>query len=92
MPAFLLNAAIIFNIALNAYRDSKALIAIVFSVVALEAFINEMGEMAASALAKHKMEPQKIAAFAEIVKYVEESRGSLEMKYDLALFRTSRTH
>ena len=62
----------------------SALTAIVFSVVAMEAFINEMAEMASTALEKRETEPKKIAAFAEMVKYVEESRGSREMKYDLA--------
>jgi hypothetical protein len=55
----------------------------VFSVVALEAFINEMAEMALEAMAKSETEPQKIAAFAEVLKYVEDSRGPLEMKYNL---------
>jgi hypothetical protein len=84
MPAYLLNASILFGIARGAYQDSKALVAIVLSVVALEAFINEMAEMASAAMPKAETEPQKIAAFAEILKYVEESRGSLEMKYNLA--------
>jgi len=84
MPAYLLNASILFGIARGAYQDSKALVAIVFSVVALEAFINEMAEMASAAMPKAETEAQKIAAFAEILKYAEDSRGSLEMKYNLA--------
>jgi hypothetical protein len=84
MPAYLLNASILFGIARGAYQDSKALVAIVFSVVALEAFVNEMAEMASAAMPKSETEPQKIVAFAEILKYVEDSRGSLEMKYNLA--------
>jgi len=84
MPAYLLNASILFGIARGAYQDSKALVAIVFSVVALEAFINEMAEMASGAMPKAETEPQKIATFAEILKYVGDSRGSLEMKYNLA--------
>ena len=92
MPAFLVNGSVIFNIALTAYKDSttrkptmpSALTAIVFSVVAMEAFINEMAEMATTALAKFETDAKKIAGFAEMVKYVEESRGSLEMKFDLA--------
>src|SRR5436309_16000103 len=84
MPAYLLNASILFGIARGAYQDSKALVAIVFSVVALEAFINEMAEMASAAMPKAETEAQKIAAFAEILKYAEDARGSLEMKYNVA--------
>lgn len=52
--------------------------------MAMEAFINEMAEMALSPTTNQETDPSKITAFGEVVKYVEESRGPLEMKYDLA--------
>jgi hypothetical protein len=92
MPAFFLNAGVLFNIALTAYKDAAAgesvienvLVACVFSAVAMEAFINELAGMTSSIiLPKLETEPYKLQAIAEMLEHVEHSHGPLEMKYEL---------
>ncbi len=84
MGAMYLNSRIIFNIARKATSDSNAVVATVFSVVFLETVINELAEIASDIDLRGEKEPQRIQAFAEILKHTEESRGSLELKYQLA--------
>ena len=92
MAGIYLNSGIIFNIATRASEEApagesvlrNAVTAIIFSVVFLEAVINECAEIASDIDPRGEKEPQKIQAFAEIMKLTEESRGSLELKYQLA--------
>jgi hypothetical protein len=88
MPAFLLNSGVLFGIAKRAAEDAKAgnslqtnaLIAVVFSVVGSEAFINEAIELASLS----SQESLTIAAFAEMGAQVEDSHGTMELKYQVA--------
>jgi hypothetical protein len=88
---YFLNSFALFNIAkqaaINAVSGTSlqdnVVISIVFSVVGAEAFINEAFEMA-SQFGPRESEQKRIAAFAELGKQIEESRGSLELKYQIA--------
>jgi hypothetical protein len=75
------------QVAINAARGAalqdNIVIAIVFSVVGAEAFINEAVEMASQS-ARGESDQKRITAFAELGKQIEESRGSLELKYQVA--------
>jgi len=89
-------AGILFGVALDAARSIQAplraggqrpaLVSIVFSVVALEAFLNEATEKALSVLSsKHSssFEPNVVSVFAEFMADAEKSRASLESKFIL---------
>jgi hypothetical protein len=88
---YFLNSFALFNIAkqaaINAVSGTSlqdnVVISIVFSVVGAEAFINEAFEMA-SQFGPRESDQKRIAAFAELGKQIEESRGSLELKYQIA--------
>jgi hypothetical protein len=88
---YYLSAFALFNIAKQAAIKAAAgtslqdnvVIAMVFSVVGAEAFINESFEMA-SQFGPGEFDQKRIVAFAELGKQIEESRGSLELKYQVA--------
>jgi hypothetical protein len=82
------NSGSLFNIALNAARtlstgmhvggQPQSLVSIIFSVIALEALINEVQDVALD----HASEPQPL--FLELMEEAERSRVSLESKFVLA--------
>src|SRR5207302_6903824 len=61
----------------------QALVSVVFSVVAVEAFLNEATEIAID-FSDLPSEPQVVSAFAECMVDAEKSRASLESKFALA--------
>lgn len=64
------------------YGESDAYVAIVFSALTLEAFINELAECATFPPWGH--EPSApLAGFASVMKEAEESHAQLELKYKL---------
>jgi hypothetical protein len=83
----------LFNVAVEAAKSIKAplrqglqqpaLTSIVFSVIALEAFVNEATEVAADYLA-YANEPQVVTAFVEFMSDAERARMSLESKFILS--------
>ncbi len=86
------NAPVLFNVATMAYervrdapdarvRNEGAITAVVFSAVALEAFINELPEFA---MAVPVAKPPVVEAFAALAGEVERSHGSIELKFLLA--------
>jgi hypothetical protein len=84
---------VLFNVAVDAARSIKAplrdgnqqpaLTSVVFSVIALEAFLNEVTEVAADYL-RNPCEPHEVAAFAEFMNDAERARTSLESKFVLS--------
>jgi hypothetical protein len=89
-----LETGTLFGIAVDAARDikaaprdgaqRKALISIVFSVVALEAFLNEITEQAEQIAAHQPAESPEVVLFAQIMGDAEESHARLESKLTLA--------
>jgi len=88
------NAGPLFGRATAAYERAKrtatsdrepgqmdALEAIVFSVVALEAFINEAAELATL---PGPSNPARVTSFARLIEEVERSHGSLHLRFMLA--------
>jgi hypothetical protein len=71
------------NAASRVSLQDNVMIAIVFSVVGAEAFINEAFEVA-SQFGPGESEQKRIEAFTELGRQIEESRGSLELKYQVA--------
>lgn len=66
---------------------NDALVAIVFSAAALEAFFNEMADLAGSDAMNsslHPPNPTSVAVYARLAAEVEESRGSIALKFRLA--------
>ena len=95
MPIRIFEAGVLFGVALDAARSIKAsprdggqqpaLVSIVFSVVALEAFFNEATELALdSKKYKPNLEPQSVSVFAEVMTDAEGSHATLESKFTLA--------
>lgn len=91
-----IEAGVLHEIALDAHQrcqpdpprdrhDLAALTAITFSAFSLEAFINEVGSIASTASVQ-KVNPPAVATFGSAWTEVEESQGSLELKYMLARF------
>lgn len=91
------NAAPLFILAKKAYERTKdassdresgeidALVAIVFSAAALEAFVNESVELAElGAASSGYYEPGPVTNFRRLLREVEESRGSIQLKFLLA--------
>lgn len=84
---------VLFGVALNSAASIQAparaggqlaaLVSIVFSVAAVEAFLNEATEMAVD-FSDLPSEPQVVSAFAECMRDAENSRASLESKFALA--------
>jgi hypothetical protein len=92
--AISLNAGVLLGVAKAAYertseavsdrasQGTDALVSVVFSALALEAFVNEMAAMA-DMPAPHP-EPASVATFVRGWKEIEEKRGSTEAKFMLA--------
>jgi hypothetical protein len=63
-------------------RDQReALIAVVFSAMTLEAFINEFGDLAAADWASAPGDPQSIKEMGVALKGLEERQASIQRKY-----------
>jgi len=89
------NAGRLFKIAKDAYQqvmgqtfDPRAgnnvpIIAIIFSASALEAFINELGDTDLYDFLFSKP-PESVQAFAAMMKEIEESKGPIRLKYQVA--------
>lgn len=87
-----LSAGGLFGVAVAAYTDARdtpdagvryrlSLSAVVFSAIALEAFINELAEYAA--MSSDKASPE-VGNFAALARQVEEAHGSIALKFLLA--------
>jgi hypothetical protein len=87
----MIEAGVLFSVAIDAIRDIKAhprkggqrsaLVSIVFSVIALESFVNEMTEHA------HKMspnQPAEVGAFAQMMGEADDDHASLDFRLRLA--------
>lgn len=66
-----------------------ALIAVVFAASSLEAFVNELADLASAKLTEPHSETEKV--FASLMDEVENSRGSIRLKFMLAKFVFSGT-
>jgi hypothetical protein len=86
-------ASVLFDVAVNSAASIQApvraggqlqsLVSLVFSVIAVEAFLNEAKEMAVR-FSKYGGEPQVVPVFAERMAEAEKSRASFETKLALA--------
>lgn len=101
------NGAVLFSRAKEAFERSKkssthdrqlgrmdAIDAVVFSVVALEGFINEVSELARQACSGIRNDnPPSVETLGRLLREVEEKKGSLRLKFMLAhLVFTGRTY
>ena len=89
------NTAILLGIAKTAYErinsgasdtephNNDAIVAVVFSAAALEAFINELADLAAQPPIGSS-NPASVQMFASLVNEIEESRGTTRLKYMVA--------
>jgi len=77
------NSAASIQAPVRAGGQLQALVSVVFSVVAVEAFLNEATEMALG-FSDYAGEPQVVPVFAECMVEAEKSRASLESKFALA--------
>ena len=95
MPTRVFEAGVLFGVAVEAAHSIKAsprtggqrpaLVSIVFSVVSLEAFFNEITEAAHDSLKyPPNLEPQEVSVFAQVMTDAESSRASLEAKFTFA--------
>lgn len=95
VPIRIFETGVLFGVALDAARSIKAspraggqhsaLVSIVFSVVALEAFLNEVTELASdSKKYPPNLEPHSVSVFAEVMSDAERSHATLESKFTLA--------
>jgi hypothetical protein len=91
---------ILFGVAVDAAKEIKAsprdggqrsaLVSIIFSVAAIEAFINEITELAldfikfAPRLDQRMVPPQSVVVFAEVMSDAERAHATLESKFTLA--------
>ncbi len=66
------------------HNQREAIAAIVFSAMTLEAFINEIGDLATSEMARGPDNPPSIATMGHVVGEVEEGRGTVQLKYQMA--------
>jgi hypothetical protein len=92
MPGRFFESGMLFAVARIASQSVKAdpteggqlpaLTSIVFSVMSLEAFLNEVAELARD-LAGEPSEPQSVPAFAQLMDDIERSRASLVTKFVL---------
>lgn len=60
---------------------SDALVAILFSAAALEAFINEAAEIATVVSMDNPSEPSGVGVFSKLMEEIENSRGSIKLKF-----------
>jgi hypothetical protein len=84
---------VLFNVAVDAAKNIKApsrggnqqaaLVSIVFSVIALEAFLNEVTDVA-SDYSMYPLEPPTTAAFFEQMRDAEKSRISIESRFSFS--------
>ncbi len=66
----------------RAPNQAHALTAIIYSAATLEAFINEVADIASHDIAQPNLSnPPSVAMFAEALKEVERSRGSIKLKF-----------
>lgn len=92
-----ITAGPLFNVAKDAYNhclnsesnrspDSReALVSVVFSVAAMESFMNEIGELAIrNPLSKLQVEPESVTTFGKVMKAIEDSNGQLGLKIIMA--------
>ena len=95
MPIRYFHAGVLFGIAVDSARNIQAqprkggqkaaLVSIVFSVVALEAFMNEITGAAQDALAVASyLNPPELSVFAHVMADAEDARSRLESKFTLA--------
>jgi len=77
------NSAASIQAPVRAGGQLQALVSVVFSVVAVEAFLNEATEMALG-FSDSAGEPQVVSVFAECMAEAQKSRASLESKFALA--------
>lgn len=104
---FFINAAVLFNRAKEAFERSKksstderqlgqmdAIDAVVFSVAALEGFINEVSALARQAYSGIRNDnPPSVETLGRLLREVEERKGSLRLKFMLAhLVFTGQTY
>jgi len=81
------SSALLFQLATGACEQasrgdgSQAIVEIVLAVMTLETFINELAELPAY---PPEFEDGRVAQFADIMREVEKSRGSLETRYRFA--------
>ena len=68
----------------NAYDQREAIVAIVFSALTLEAFINEVGALAAAVPSSDRCDPPVFDKLGEVLVNEEESRDSTLDKFLLA--------
>ena len=90
-PTRMLEAGVLFGIAIDAIREIKvhphkggqrsALVSIVFSVIALESFVNEMTEHAQNMAAT---QPAEVATFAQMMEEADDDHASLDFRLRLA--------
>jgi hypothetical protein len=67
------------------HGERDAIIAIVFSALALEAFINEVGDFAAYPNRENaEQDPQSVSIIGSMLGEIEESRGSMQQKFLMA--------
>lgn len=90
------HAGVLFEIARRSYArtaeaasdlspgQTDALVAVMFATASLEAFINEAGARAGYPPPGSLPDPDVVSRFATVMAEVEEGRGSLELKYQLA--------
>lgn len=93
MPGRLINAGVLFNIAVGSAKQieaplreggkNAALISIVFAVASLEAFINESIELAAD-WSQNPKEPPIVSAFAQIMQDFDRLRVPTESRFQTA--------
>lgn len=72
---------------------SDALVALILSASSLEAFINELADMASKKLDHLGLkQPDSVNAFAAIMEEIENSRGSIRLKFHQANLIFTGTH
>ena len=88
-----LNAEVIFNVALDAAKSMTAplrdggqraaLVSVIFAAVSLEAFLNELIELAQD-FSLYDDEPSIVLSFASLMSDIEKIQGSVETRFNVA--------
>jgi hypothetical protein len=78
----------LFDLACKAYRQSKAdpsqaIVALVFAAITIEAFLNDMVEVASSPLWEEQR-PKEVEAFASVLSDLEQQRAQIGLKIQMA--------